>query len=189
MSVITERPIAPPTPEEPVNDEFLRELFNNDPDEITYAHPYATFSTTRAEREKAAQSWKNEGQVDYPDNAEENLRRTEDMLRLRLKMSPRERDQAIADLVSLHSNRLPKFQFTNPLEAATPHSDEPTGALSPDTVERERQRQLSISTEDVAKVDALPDQPAKVAEIHGLQPKHRRFRAPLRHLIRRTRAA
>jgi hypothetical protein len=184
MSIITERRVAPPTPEEPISDSALEAMLKGteeEPDEIVYEHPMATFTTTRAEREKAAQIWKDEGQVDYPDNAEESLRRTEAMLRLRLKMGPREYGSAVHDLVRLHRDHLPMPRLEHQAaQPELPRFDEPTGDFTPEAIERERQRQLEIPTGEFTPIEANPQ--LEKSPVPPVRPS--RLRAPLRHIVR-----
>jgi hypothetical protein len=171
---------APPTPDHrPSDDEMQRIVFGPEPedgpDEIIYHDPNrGTLRSSRAEREKAARIWQEEGQIPHPDNAAVSLQRTEDMLRFRLQqMDPSEIVHAAPDVVAVTHARV------HSLEPA------PTEPATPDWVGAE-----------TGQYDRVPNQANDANENDGYTGSHRapentetprrtrRMRFPLHKLIR-----
>lgn len=183
----TERP-APTTPDHRPSDDELRAIvygnkqFVNDgspeePDEIAYEHPRGTWVTTRDERARATQIWHEEGQLPHPNNAEANLRRTEEMLRFRLRhMGSAEIPNAVPDLLVAHEERVRQA------EASALHA-----AASKAAPQSEPAWVGAETGQFTPAAEAAPQEPAQNREYTGRH-RERRIRVPLHRLIRHGRS-
>lgn len=174
MSATAER-IAPAAPDHRPSDEELHRMVygepDDGPDEIVYKNPRGTFFTTRAERERAARIWKEEGQVDYPDNAAESLARTERMLRFRLNvMEPKEFTHAAPDLVAAAHGRVRRIADAHAVHTET----------APETPAWVGDATGNFQLDHTG----MPEDASRPEQYKGRH-RSRRLRMPLAHLLRR----
>jgi hypothetical protein len=183
MHTTLERP-APPMPEQHPKKQFEYDGSADEPDEIVYSDGLSTWATTRDERAHANQIWQQEGQVAHPDNAAQNLARTEAMLRFRLKHMGETED-------------LESFEVAEAAEAAPiqPHENNEdwkntaTGEFDTHTAPHAQETWANDPTgEFTLPAESTPQQPAAQTEYVG---RHRertnkrslRMRIPLHRLI------